>query len=100
MHVHQVQEASERAPMGGEGGCGGRGASRAGGVGTCLSVGWGRGSSSWGTRHSAPRGGMGDRCGNPPELIRLKCDYAAPEGLESLRTSNGLTLKAVKQSVG
>ena len=39
-------------------------------------------------------------CSNPPELIRLKCDYLAPEGLESSRTSNGLTQKAVRHPRG
>src|SRR5438132_571220 len=40
------------------------------------------------------------RCSSPPKLIRLKCDYPAPEGLESSRTSNGPTQKAVRHPRG
>src|SRR6266498_4164309 len=39
-------------------------------------------------------------CRNPLELIRLKCDYRTPEGLESSRTSNGPTQKAVRHPRG
>src|SRR6266508_3501471 len=39
-------------------------------------------------------------CSNPLELIRLKCDYPAPEGLESSRTSNGPTQKVVRHPRG
>src|SRR5438876_9522892 len=44
--------------------------------------------------------GLGGICSNPLKLIHLKCDYPAPEGLESSRTSNGPTQKAIRHPRG